>query len=177
MPRKLRGTTINESTRHFLPWVCSPSPKLTFGQVMNFPRPWKALERRVQGVRGAKVTQQGRKFSHFWPYCPFVHRRYRALRKGWDDSARNLGLKNSEFCGNVSSLSHIHHFKWWFGLAIIKAGYMHAQKEGYRKRCCWPAYKAVLLESSFLDSSACSLIYLFIASSVILTYSSLLSTP
>ena len=29
-------------------------------------------------------------------------------------------------------------------------------------------YKAVLLKSSFLDSSACSLIYFFIASSVIL---------
>ena len=65
-------------------------------------------------------------------------------------------------------LSHNHHFKWWFGLALIRAGYMRAQKGGYRKRCYWSAYKAVLLESSFLDSSACSLIYFFIASSVIL---------
>ena len=64
--------------------------------------------------------------------------------------------------------SHNHHFKWWFGLALIRAGYMLAQKGGYRKRCYWSAYKAVLLESSFLDSSACSLIYFFIASSVIL---------
>lgn len=65
-------------------------------------------------------------------------------------------------------LSHNHHFKWWFGLALIRAGYMLAQKGGYRKRCYWSAYKAVLLESSFLDSSACSFIYFFIASSVIL---------
>lgn len=65
-------------------------------------------------------------------------------------------------------LSHNHHFKWWFGLALIRADYMRAQKGGYHKRCHWSAYKAVLLESSFLDSSACSLIYFFIASSVIL---------
>lgn len=64
--------------------------------------------------------------------------------------------------------SHNHHFKWWFGLALIRADYMRAQKGGYHKRCHWSAYKAVLLESSFLDSSACSLIYFFIASSVIL---------
>ena len=66
-------------------------------------------------------------------------------------------------------LSHNHHFKWWFGLALIRADYMLAQKGGYRKHCYWSAYKAVLLESSFLDSSACSLIYFFIASSVILS--------
>lgn len=68
-----------------------------------------------------------------------------------------------------ADLSHNHHFKWWFELALIRAGYMLAQKGGYRKRCYWSAYKAVLLESSFLDSSACSLIYFFIASSVILS--------
>ena len=65
-------------------------------------------------------------------------------------------------------LSHNHHFKWWFGLALIRASYILAQKGGYRKHCYWSAYKAVLLESSFLDSSACSLMYFFIASSVIL---------
>ena len=70
--------------------------------------------------------------------------------------------------GEKEILSHNHHFKWWFGLALIRADYMRAQKGGYRKRCHWSAYKAVLLESSFLDSSACSLIYFFIASSVIL---------
>ena len=69
---------------------------------------------------------------------------------------------------NLLFLSHNHHFKWWFGLALIRTGYMLAPKGGYRKRCYWSAYKAVLLESSFLDSSACSLIYFFIASSVIL---------
>ncbi len=48
-------------------------------------------------------------------------------------------------------------------------GRLHARpKGGYRKHCYWSAYKAVLLESSFLDSSACSLMYFFIASSVIL---------
>ena len=67
-----------------------------------------------------------------------------------------------------NSLSHNHHFKWWFDLALIRASYMLAQKGGYRKRCYWSAYKAVLLESSLLDSSACSSIYFFIASSVIL---------
>lgn len=67
-----------------------------------------------------------------------------------------------------NSLSHNHHFKWWFDLALIRAGYILAQKGGYRKRCYWSAYKAVLLESSLLDSSACSFIYFFIASSVIL---------
>ena len=79
-------------------------------------------------------------------------------------------LKNKQLSseGWCSVLSHNHHFKWWFGLALIRADYMRAQKGGYRKRCHWSAYKAVLLESSFLDSSACSLIYFFIASSVIL---------
>ena len=69
--------------------------------------------------------------------------------------------------GTLSTVCN-HHFKWWFELALIRAGYMLAQKGGYRKHCYWSAYKAVLLESSFLDSSACSLIYFFIASSVIL---------
>ena len=86
---------------------------------------------------------------------------------------RNLCLKSKDFkladgLTDFLDLSHNHHFKWWFGLALIRAGYMLAQKGGYRKRCYWSAYKAVLLESSFLDSSACSLIYFFIASSVIL---------
>ena len=77
-----------------------------------------------------------------------------------------LDLTASEY--KLLRLSHNHHFKWWFGLALIRTDYMRAQKGGYRKRCHWSAYKAVLLESSFLDSSACSLIYFFIASSVIL---------
>ena len=38
----------------------------------------------------------------------------------------------------------------------------------YRKHCCWLRYKAVLLESSLLESSAYSLIYYYTASSVIL---------
>ena len=98
---------------------------------------------------------------------------------GSDDCViKDSGTGSSPFSGVSSlftgvsdiftSLSHNHHFKWWFGLALIRAGYMLAQKGGYRKRCYWSAYKAVLLESSFLDSSACSLMYFFIASSVIL---------
>ena len=87
-----------------------------------------------------------------------------------ESGERSLSCKTQEYTlskGDIV-LSHNHHFKWWFGLALIRAGYMLAQKGGYRKRCYWSAYKAVLLESSFLDSSACSLIYFFIASSVIL---------
>ena len=38
------------------------------------------------------------------------------------------------------NLSHNHHFKWWFGLALIRADYMLAQKGGYRKHCYWSAY-------------------------------------
>ena len=83
------------------------------------------------------------------------------------------GKKNCKDAGNDETpqgvgLSHNHHFKWWFGMALIRASYTHAQKGGYRKHRYWSAYKAVLLESSFLDSSACSLMYFLIASSVIL---------
>ena len=46
-----------------------------------------------------------------------------------------------------AALSHNHHFKRWFELALIRAGYMLAQKGGYRKHCYRSAYKAVLLES------------------------------
>ena len=28
-------------------------------------------------------------------------------------------------------LSHNHHFSWWFGLALIRTGYMLAQTGGY----------------------------------------------
>lgn len=43
-----------------------------------------------------------------------------------------------------------------------------ARPEGrYRKHCYWLRYKAVLLESSLLESSACSLIYFCTTSSVI----------
>ena len=48
-------------------------------------------------------------------------------------------------------------------------GYVTARPKGRcRKHCYWSAYKAVLLKSSFLDSSACSFIYFCTASSVIL---------
>ena len=61
-----------------------------------------------------------------------------------------------------------HHFKWWFILALQRA-ITTARPEGrYRKHCYWLRYKAVLLESSLLESSACSLIYFCTASSVIL---------
>ena len=78
------------------------------------------------------------------------------------------GNNSNEKQLNTQISSHNHHFKWWFGMALIRASYTHAQKGGYRKHRYWSAYKAVLLESSFLDSSACSLMYFLIASSVIL---------
>lgn len=51
----------------------------------------------------------------------------------------------------------------------LQRGIVTARPEGRcHKHYYWSAYKAVLLESSFLDSSACSLIYFCTASSVIL---------
>ena len=51
----------------------------------------------------------------------------------------------------------------------LQRGVVSARPKGRcRKHCYWSAYKAVLLESSFLDSSACSLIYFCTASSVTL---------
>lgn len=54
-------------------------------------------------------------------------------------------------------------------LLPLQRGIVTAHPTGWcRKHFYWSAYKAVLLESSFLDSSACSLIYFCTASSVIL---------
>ena len=51
----------------------------------------------------------------------------------------------------------------------LQRGIVTARPEGRcRKHYYWSAYKAVLRESSFLDSSACSFIYFCTASSVIL---------
>ena len=61
-----------------------------------------------------------------------------------------------------------HHFKWWFNISPPKGYYYCSPRRRYRKHCYWLRYKAVLLESSLLESSACSLIYFCTASSVIL---------
>ena len=54
-------------------------------------------------------------------------------------------------------------------LLPLQRGIVTAHPTGWcRKHFYWSAYKAVLLESSFLDTSACSLIYFCTASSVIL---------
>ena len=53
-------------------------------------------------------------------------------------------------------------------LALQRANITARPAGRCRKLCYWSAYKAVLLESSFLDSSACSFIYFCTASSVIL---------
>ena len=47
---------------------------------------------------------------------------YRRLRR----NNRHLFL-SIKAC-HIKNLSHNHHFKWWFGLALIRAGYMLAPK-------------------------------------------------
>ena len=65
-------------------------------------------------------------------------------------------MKNShdplskDFESHLTFLSHYHHFKWWFELALIRAGYMLAQKGGYRKHCYWSAIKRYFLNLLFL---------------------------
>ena len=72
----------------------------------------------------------------------------------------NEQLRNSKLSTTTSSGGLI--------LALQRA-ITTARPEGrYRKHCYWLRYKAVLLESSLLESSACSLIYFCTASSVIL---------
>lgn len=55
-----------------------------------------------------------------------------------------------QILGTGMMLSHYHHFKWWFELALIRAGYMLAQKGGYRKHCYWSAIKRYFLNLLFL---------------------------
>ena len=43
--------------------------------------PFQALDRRVQDVRGVKVTQKGQKSALYRPYCPLVHRCYHFSKK------------------------------------------------------------------------------------------------
>ena len=64
-------------------------------------------------------------------------------------------------------LSYNHQFNWWFIISPPK-GYPTARPKGrISQALLLVRYKAVPLESSFLDSSACSLIYFWTASSVI----------
>lgn len=68
------------------------------------------------------------------------------IEKGLDQgsSIRSIALQLGK------DPSHYHHFKWWFELALIRAGYMLAQKGGYRKHCYWSAIKRYFLNLLFL---------------------------
>ena len=61
-----------------------------------------------------------------------------------------------------------HHFKWWFNIGPPKGHSYCSPRRAVPQALLLVRYKAVPLESSFLDSSACSLIYFCTASSVIL---------
>ena len=77
------------------------------------------------------------------------------------DNAETFFLFNDSKLATTSSTG---------GLILpLQRGIVTARPEGRcRKHYYWSAYKAVLRESSFLDSSACSFIYFCTASSVIL---------
>ncbi|BDF16677.1 hypothetical protein CE91St59_19400 [[Clostridium] scindens] len=65
-------------------------------------------------------------------------------------------------------LSYNHHFKWWFSLSPPKGYCYCSPRRAVSQALLLVRYKAAPLESSFLESSACSLIYFCTASSVIL---------
>ncbi len=94
--------------------------------------------------------------------CPETHRRVPLAKMYKESKLVSLILKSPK----TKVINH--HFKWWFNISLQRA-ITTARPEGrYRKHCYWLRYKAVLLESSLLESSACSLIYFCTASSVIL---------
>ena len=68
-------------------------------------------------------------------------------------------------CGEI--LSYNHQFNWWFIISPPKGCPTARPKGRISQALLLARYKAVPLESSFLDSSACSLIYFWTASSVI----------
>ena len=67
--------------------------------------------------------------------------------------------------GEISSYNH--QFNWWFIISPPKGCPTARPKGRISQALLLARYKAVPLESSFLDSSACSLIYFWTASSVI----------
>ena len=69
--------------------------------------------------------------------------------------------------GNTTQLSYNHQFNWWFIISPPKGCPTARPKGRISQALLLARYKAVPLESSFLDSSACSLIYFWTASSVI----------
>lgn len=72
-----------------------------------------------------------------------------------------------QFYKDCHMSSYNHQFNWWFIIGPPK-GYPTARPKGrISQALLLVRYKAVPLESSFLDSSACSLIYFWTASSVI----------
>ena len=74
--------------------------------------------------------------------------RYLRGEIGMRQAGKELGIAYQSIQKWVSS--HYHHFKWWFELALIRAGYMLAQKGGYRKHCYWSAIKRYFLNLLFL---------------------------
>ena len=90
----------------------------------------------------------------------------------------NPYTKNSAFYRSIYLLIYSFHMPLYKspttsstgGLILpLQRGIVTARPKGRcHKHYYWSAYKAVLLESSFLDSSACSLIYFCTASSVTL---------
>lgn len=59
----------------------------------------------------------------------------------------------------MEALVSNHHFKWWFIFAPPKGHCYCSPRRAVSQALLLVRYKAVLLESSFRDSSACSFIY------------------
>ena len=77
-------------------------------------------------------------------------------------SERKLGFVK------MMNLSYYHQFNWWFIIDPPKGHCYCSPRRAVSQALILVRYNAVLLESSFLDSSACSFIYFCTASSVIL---------
>ena len=76
-------------------------------------------------------------------------------------------LARNTFLFLFSFSSYNHQFNWWFIISPPKGCPTARPKGRISQALLLARYKAVPLESSFLDSSACSLIYFWTASSVI----------
>lgn len=72
-----------------------------------------------------------------------------------------LSLVKKKYTSATSSATPVnnHHFKWWFIISPPKGYCYCSPQRAVSQAPSLVRYKAVLLESSFLDSSACSFIY------------------
>ena len=68
-------------------------------------------------------------------------------------------VRSGYFETAVLGLVSNHHFKWWFIFAPPKGHCYCSPRRAVSQALLLVRYKAVLLESSFRDSSACSFIY------------------